>query len=89
MGWWQNEEELRRFVFSVSADWRPTTWLHVNAVSGVDQNNRFEQGTIPLPGLATGFQAEGLREQFRTQNREITASLNANINRSLRSAWSP
>lgn len=82
VGWWQNEEELRRFVFSVSADWRPTTWLHINAVSGVDQNNRFEQGTIPVPGLATGFFAEGLREQFRTQNREVTASLNANINRS-------
>ncbi|HET9439047.1 MAG TPA: SusC/RagA family TonB-linked outer membrane protein [Longimicrobiales bacterium] len=84
VGWWQNEEELRRFVFSVSADWRPTTWLHIYGVSGVDQNNRFEQGTIPVPGLATGFFAEGLREQFRTQNRELTASLNANINRSLR-----
>ncbi len=84
IGWWQNEEELRRFVFSVSADWRPTSWLHLNAVSGVDQNNRFEQGTIPVPGLATGLFAEGLREQYRTQNREVTASLNANINRSLR-----
>ncbi|HEY0304550.1 MAG TPA: TonB-dependent receptor, partial [Longimicrobiales bacterium] len=84
MGWWQNEEELRRFVFSVSADWRPTGWLHINAVSGVDQNNRFEQGTIPVPGLATGLFAEGLREQYRTQNREVTASLNANVSRSLR-----
>jgi TonB-dependent starch-binding outer membrane protein SusC len=84
VGWWKNEEELRRFVFSVQGDWRPTSWLHVNAVSGVDQNNRFEQGTIPVPGLATGFFAEGLREQYRTQNRELTASLNANVNRQLR-----
>jgi TonB-linked SusC/RagA family outer membrane protein len=83
VGWWRNEEELRRFVFSVTGDWRPTTWLHINAVSGVDQNNRFEQGTIPVPGLATGFFAEGLREQYRTQNREFTANLNANVNRSL------
>jgi TonB-dependent starch-binding outer membrane protein SusC len=80
-GWWRNEEELRRFVFSVNGDWRPTNWLHINAVTGVDQNNRFEQGTIPVPGLATGFFAEGLREQYRTQGREYTASLNANINR--------
>jgi TonB-linked SusC/RagA family outer membrane protein len=85
VGWWRNEEELRRFVFSVSGDWRPTTWLHVNAVAGVDQDNRFEQSTIPVPGLATGFFTEGLREQYRTQNRELTASLNANVTRSLRS----
>ncbi|MEX2283872.1 MAG: SusC/RagA family TonB-linked outer membrane protein [Gemmatimonadota bacterium] len=84
VGWWKNEEELRRFVFSVQGDWRPTSWLHVNAVTGVDQNNRFEQGTIPVPGLATGFFAEGLREQFRTQARELTGSLNANLNRELR-----
>ena len=84
VGWWKNEEELRRFVFSVQGDWRPTSWLHVNAVTGVDQNNRFEQGTIPTPGLATGFFAEGLREQYRTQARELTASLNANASRQLR-----
>ena len=85
VGWWRNEEELRRFMFSVSSDWRPTSWLHINAVSGIDQSNRFEQGTIPVPGLATGFFAEGLREQYRTQNREFTMSLNANITRALRS----
>jgi hypothetical protein len=83
VGWWKNEEELRRFVGSVSADWRPTTWLHLNAVTGVDQTHRFEEGTIPVPGLATGFFAEGLREQFRTQNREFTTNLNANMNRAL------
>lgn len=79
VGWWQNEEELRRFIGSLSADWRPTGWLHVNAVTGVDQANRFEQSTIPVPGLPTGFFAEGLREQFRTQDREFTANLNANL----------
>jgi TonB-linked SusC/RagA family outer membrane protein len=79
VGWWQNEEELRRFIGSLSADWRPTTWLHVNAVTGVDQANRFEQSTIPVPGLATGFFSEGLREQFRTQDREFTANLNGNL----------
>lgn len=86
VGWWRNEEQLRRFVFSVSSDWRPTTWLHVNGVAGVDQRNRFEQSTIPVPGLATGFFAEGLREQYRAQGREYTASLNANVNRSLSSS---
>ncbi|HEY0810902.1 MAG TPA: SusC/RagA family TonB-linked outer membrane protein [Longimicrobiales bacterium] len=85
VGWWKNEEELRRFVFSVSGDWRPTMWLHVNAVGGVDQHNRFEQGTIPVPGLATGFFEEGLREQYRTQNRELTASVNANATHSFSS----
>jgi TonB-dependent starch-binding outer membrane protein SusC len=83
VGWWKNEEELRRFVISLQGDWRPTSWLHINAVGGVDQNNRFEQSTIPVPGLATGFFAEGLREQYRTQSREFTSNLNANINRTL------
>jgi TonB-linked SusC/RagA family outer membrane protein len=85
VGWWRNEEELRRFIFSVSSDWRPTTWLHVNAVTGIDQANRFEQSTIPVPGLATGFFAEGLREQYRTQDREFTTSVNANVTRVIRS----
>jgi TonB-dependent starch-binding outer membrane protein SusC len=79
VGWWRNEEQMRRFIGSVSADWRPTNWLHINGSTGVDQVNRFEQSTIPVPGLATGFFAEGLREQYRTQNREITANLNANV----------
>ncbi len=83
VGWWKNEEELRRFVGSVTGDWRPTGWLHINAVAGVDQSNRFEQGTIPVPGLVTGLFPEGLREQFRAQNREFTTSLNANLNRSI------
>ncbi|HSL70341.1 MAG TPA: TonB-dependent receptor plug domain-containing protein, partial [Longimicrobiales bacterium] len=83
VGWWKNEEELRRFVGSVTADWRPTEWLHVNGVAGVDQSNRFEQSTIPVPGLATGFFAEGLREQYRAQNREFTANLNANVDRTI------
>jgi TonB-linked SusC/RagA family outer membrane protein len=85
VGWWKNEEELRRFIGSVTADWRPTHWLHFNAVAGLDQANRFEQSTIPVPGLATGFFTEGLREQYRTQNREITANLNGNVSRSLSS----
>ena len=83
VGWWQNEEELRRFVGSVAADWRPTSWLHVNAVTGVDQSTRFEQSTIPVPGLPTGCFAEGLREQYRTQDREFTANLNANLTHEL------
>ena len=83
VGWWKNEEELRRFIGSVSLDWRPTNWLHMNGSTGVDQANRFEQGTIPTPGLATGFFAEGLREQYRTQGREITANLNANATHTL------
>jgi TonB-linked SusC/RagA family outer membrane protein len=86
VGWWRNEEELRRFVGSINVTWRPTHWLQFNAVSGVDQANRFEQSTIPVPGLATGFFAEGLREQYRTQNREFTSNLNANVNRTLTSS---
>ena len=86
VGWWRNEENLRRFVGSVSMDWRPNDWLHVNAVSGIDQANRFELSTIPVPGLATGFYAEGLREQYRTQAREFTANLNANMTRGLSSS---
>ena len=81
VGWWRNEEELRRFIGSVSADWRPTNWLQLNGSAGVDQANRFEQSTIPVPGLATGFFTEGLREQYRTQNREITVNLNGNMTR--------
>jgi TonB-linked SusC/RagA family outer membrane protein len=83
VGWWRNEEELRRFVGSVQVDWRPTHWLQVNGVAGVDQNNRFEQSTIPVPGLPTGFFAEGLREQYRTQARQFTSNLNANVSRAL------
>jgi hypothetical protein len=83
VGWWMNEEELRRFIGSVTLDWRPVSWIHVNGSTGVDQANRFEQGTIPTPGLATGFFVEGLREQFRTQTRDITANLNANATRTL------
>jgi TonB-dependent starch-binding outer membrane protein SusC len=86
VGWWRNEEELRRFVGSLGADYRPTNWLHFNAVAGVDQGNRFEQSTIPVPGLATGFFAEGLREQYRVQSRELSAALNANATRSLSDA---
>jgi TonB-dependent starch-binding outer membrane protein SusC len=85
VGWWRNEEELRRFVGSINADWRPTHWLNLTAVSGVDQSNRFEQSTIPVPGLATGFFSEGLREQYRGQAREFTANLNAHVNRPLSS----
>jgi TonB-dependent starch-binding outer membrane protein SusC len=85
VGWWKNEEQLRRFVGGIGADWRPTSWLRFNGVAGVDQVNRFEQGTIPTPGLATGFFAEGLREQYRTQSRDFTANLNANLTRSLAS----
>jgi TonB-dependent starch-binding outer membrane protein SusC len=83
VGWWRNEEELRRFVGSVGADWRVTNWLNINGVAGVDQTNRFEQSTIPVPGLATGFFSEGLREQYRVQSRDLTANVNASMDRSL------
>jgi TonB-linked SusC/RagA family outer membrane protein len=85
VGWWMNEENLRRFVGSLAADWTPTHWIRFNAVAGIDQINRFELSTIPVPGLADGFFAEGLREQYRTQDREFTTSLNANVNRALTS----
>lgn len=79
VGGWKNEEELRRFVGSTTVDWRPTSWIQVNGVVGIDQVNRYEQSTIARGGLATGFFEEGLREQYRTQARDFTSNLNTNF----------
>ena len=76
---WDNHEDLRRFTGSVNADWRPLSWLGVNATAGLDQSNRFEKSFVDQGGLASGFLATGLREQYRVQEREGTASLNANM----------
>jgi TonB-dependent starch-binding outer membrane protein SusC len=84
VGWWTNEEELRRFVGSLSLDWRPTAWLQVNAVTGVDQRNRFEQSTIRPHSIPGFFFSDGLREQYRTQGREFTSNVSSSMNQMLR-----
>jgi TonB-linked SusC/RagA family outer membrane protein len=86
VGMWKNEEDLRRFTGSLAADWRPNSWLHLNSVVGLDQSNRFERSLVNLPGLPTGSFSTGLREQYRTQDQEFTANLNANATRDLSSA---
>ena len=80
---WDNLQDLRRFIGSVNADWRPLSWFSMNGVVGVDQANSFERSFVNAGGLPTGFLATGLREQYRYQNREFTATLNANAVREL------
>mgnify|MGYP002780451987 CR=1 FL=1 len=86
VGWWKNEEDLRRFTGSVRADYTPFAWLSFNAVAGLDQASRFERSIVAPPGLPGGAFAEGFREQYRTQEQEITSNLNGTLTRDLSGA---
>jgi TonB-linked SusC/RagA family outer membrane protein len=78
VSFWSNDEDLRRFTGSANADFRPLSWLSINGTAGVDQTNRFEKGFIGINASPSGFFSQGLREQFRRSQRDLTGTLNAN-----------
>ncbi|MBA2573046.1 MAG: SusC/RagA family TonB-linked outer membrane protein, partial [Gemmatimonadetes bacterium] len=76
---WGNEQDLRRFIGSANAEYRPLSWLSFNAVAGVDQSNRFERSFVDAGGTPQGSRPMGLREEYRLQQSEFTADLNGNM----------
>ena len=72
-------QDVNRFTGSVTATYRPLTWLSVIGVAGLDNVNRFDNQTFPVGVIPPGFfgDSAGYRESGRFTINTSTANLSA------------
>jgi TonB-linked SusC/RagA family outer membrane protein len=73
---WENLERLRRYTGSVNGEFRPWSWLNVTGVAGVDNTSRFE-GSFIAGNIGHPSFPAGIREQYRTNQRNLTGNIGA------------
>lgn len=84
----QNGQDVNRFTGSVTATYRPLTWLSVIGVAGLDNVNRFDNQTYPTGVIPAGYFGldVGARASARFAVNTSTANLSAVATRQLSSA---
>jgi TonB-dependent starch-binding outer membrane protein SusC len=68
-------QEVRRFMGGLNAGYRPTPWLNVTALAGLDMLNRHDNQTQPANIVPFGTWPEG----WRTSNRFEVANVNTSL----------
>ncbi|MGQ0643258.1 MAG: SusC/RagA family TonB-linked outer membrane protein [Gemmatimonadaceae bacterium] len=76
---WQqkSEQTLNRFIATMNADWRPTTWLQNRLTFGNDFSDRVDDNFLfngEGPPI-TGIYRNGFKDNTRTDIRNLTANL--------------
>lgn len=81
-------QDITRFTGSVTATYRPITWLSVIGVAGIDNVNRFDNLTYPPGVIPSGFFGldAGMRESGRFAINTATTNLSAVATRPLSDA---
>ena len=80
-------QDINRFTGSVTATYRPISWLSIIGVAGLDNVNRFDNLTYPPGVVPPGFFGldVGMRESGRFTTNTATTNLSAVATRSLAS----
>ncbi len=84
---WQEKsgQRLNRFIATLNADWRPTTWLQNRLTFGNDFSDRVDDNLLfngEGPPI-TGTYRNGFKENTRTDIRNLTANLGSTA------SWNP
>ena len=85
-----SQQEIRRFIGSVGANYQPASWLTARATLGLDVNNRFEHQFIPIDAITLdppGFRAAN-RLQVETFTGDVGATAQFDLNQALNSRTS-
>lgn len=77
----RNEQELGRFLGSVSTQWNPLDWLNNRATLGIDFSQTRDYNLVPLdPDRPFGSDSRGLIDDRRTTNEIFTADVASTAN---------
>lgn len=72
-------QDLGRLTTSGSADWRPFKWLKLNAIAGLDNENRFDNQTVQPQTIFFGSLPDGSRIANRYNINNYTFNSNGTV----------